>query len=123
MSTNWKIYTLAIISFLVGTSEYILSGILDKVSLSFGVSIASAGQLITIFSLVYALCTPVLMALTASMDRRKLIVSALGVFVVSNILAFVLLWVWTIRGCTHPDGAWSRSSRGYGIKYCCQNRS
>lgn len=30
------------------------------------------------------------MALTASMDRRKLIVSALGVFVVSNILAFVL---------------------------------
>ncbi|WP_379147089.1 MFS transporter [Paenibacillus sp. sgz500992] len=90
MSTNWKIYTLAIISFLVGTSEYILSGILDKVSLSFGVSLASAGQLITIFSLVYALCTPVLMALTASMDRRKLIVSALGVFVVSNILAFVL---------------------------------
>lgn len=90
MSTSWKVYILAIVSFLVGTSEYILSGILDKVSISFGISLAAAGQLITIFSLVYALFTPILMALTASMDRRKLIIMGLGLFVISNILAFVL---------------------------------
>ncbi|RJE83929.1 MFS transporter [Paenibacillus sp. 1011MAR3C5] len=90
MSVSWKVYILAIISFLVGTSEYILSGILDKVAASFGVSLASAGQLITVFSLVYAICTPILMALTASMERRKLIISALGLFAVSNLLAFVL---------------------------------
>lgn len=90
MALSWKVYILAIVSFLVGTSEYILSGILDKVAVSFDVSVAAAGQLITIFSLVYAVFTPVLMALTASMDRRKLIMMGLGLFVVSNVLAVLL---------------------------------
>ncbi|CAG7657117.1 MFS transporter [Paenibacillus allorhizosphaerae] len=90
MSVNWRVYILAIISFLVGTSEYIVSGILDQISTSFGVSIAKAGQLITIFSFVYAIFTPILMALTAGWERRKLMLAALGLFVISNILAYVL---------------------------------
>lgn len=32
MSNTWKIYILAIVSFLVGTSEYIISGILDQIA-------------------------------------------------------------------------------------------
>jgi DHA1 family putative efflux transporter-like MFS transporter len=81
---------LAIISFLVGTSEFIISGILDKIADSLGVTLAAAGQLITIFSLVYAIGTPILMALTASLDRRKLMLYSLGLFVVANLLAFLL---------------------------------
>ncbi|MDE1451886.1 Purine efflux pump PbuE [Bacillus paralicheniformis] len=90
MSNTWKIYILAIVSFLVGTSEYIISGILDQIAHTLGITLAAAGQLITIFSLVYAIFTPILMALTASMDRRKIMIYALGLFVVGNILAFVL---------------------------------
>ncbi|KKB71633.1 MULTISPECIES: MFS transporter [Bacillus] len=90
MSNTWKIYILAIVSFLVGTSEYIISGILDNIAHTLGITLAAAGQLITIFSLVYAIFTPILMALTASMDRRKLMIYALGLFVIGNILAFVL---------------------------------
>lgn len=90
MGNTWKVYLLAIVSFLVGTSEYIISGILDKIAHSFGITLAAAGQLITIFSLVYAIGTPILMTLTASMDRRKLMVYALGLFVLGNILSFAL---------------------------------
>lgn len=90
MFSAWKIYILAIISFLVGTSEYIISGILDQIAQTLGITLAAAGQLITIFSLVYAVFTPVLMALTASMDRRKLMMYALALFVIGNILAFTL---------------------------------
>lgn len=90
MLNTWKIYMLAIISFLVGTSEFIISGILDKIADSLGVTLAAAGQLITIFSLVYAIGTPILMALTASLDRRKLMLYSLGLFVVANLLAFLL---------------------------------
>ena len=90
MSNTLKIYILAIVSFLVGTSEYIISGILDSISESLGITLAAAGQLITIFSLVYAIFTPVLMALTSGVDRRKLMIYSLGLFVVGNILAFVL---------------------------------
>lgn len=90
MSNAWKIYMLAIVSFLVGTSEFIIAGILDKVADDIGVSVSAAGQLITVFSLAYAFGTPVLMALTARVERRKLLLYALGVFVVGNGIAVAL---------------------------------
>lgn len=90
MTGTWKIYLLALVSFLVGTSEYVISGILDQISDTLGISVTSAGQLVTIFSLVYAICTPVLMALTAKVERQKLLVSAMGIFVLANGLSFVL---------------------------------
>lgn len=88
--STWKVYFLAIVSFLVGTSEYVISGILDKISDTLGISITSAGQFVTVFSFVYAICTPILMALTAKIERQKLLVGALGLFVFANILSFVL---------------------------------
>jgi DHA1 family putative efflux transporter-like MFS transporter len=90
MSSTLKIYTLAVLSFLVGTSEYIIAGILDKIAESTGVTLVTAGQLITIFSLSYAFGTPIVMALTARMERRKLLLYALTIFVISNVLAYML---------------------------------
>ena len=90
MSNTLKIYILAIVSFLVGTSEYIISGILDTIADSLEITLAAAGQLITIFSLVYAIFTPILMGITSSIDRRKLMIFSLGLFVIGNILAFIL---------------------------------
>ncbi|MCY9664010.1 MFS transporter [Paenibacillus alginolyticus] len=90
MSKTWKIYILALLSFLVGTSEFIIAGILDKISSSLDISLVAAGQLITVFSLVYAIGTPIIMALTSGWDRRKLLLYALGLFVLANGLAFVM---------------------------------
>ncbi|MNH98276.1 Purine efflux pump PbuE [compost metagenome] len=90
MSNAWKIYMLAIVSFLVGTSEFIIAGILDKVAVDSGVSVSAAGQLITVFSLSYAFGTPILMAVTARLERRKLLLYALAVFVIGNVVAVAL---------------------------------
>ncbi|MDN3014590.1 MFS transporter [Paenibacillus sp. BSR1-1] len=90
MSNTAKIYILALISFLVGTSQYIISGILDKMADALGVSIAAAGQLITVFSLAYAIGTPILMVLTAKMERRKLLIYTLFVFIVGNLLSVIV---------------------------------
>lgn len=90
MSNAWKIYMLAVISFLVGTSEFIIAGILDKVAEDIGVSVSAAGQLITVFSLAYAFGTPILMAVTARMERRKLLLYALAVFAIGNAITVVL---------------------------------
>ncbi|UUZ83828.1 MFS transporter [Paenibacillus sp. P26] len=90
MSNAWKIYMLAIVSFLVGTSEFIIAGILDKVAKDVGVPVSAAGQLITVFSLAYAFGTPVLMALTARLERRKSLLYSMGVFVLGNIVAVAL---------------------------------
>ncbi|MCQ6561478.1 MFS transporter [Paenibacillus mendelii] len=87
MSNAWKIYILAIVTFLVGTSEFIIAGILDKVAEDTGVSVSAAGQLITVFSLAYAFGTPFLMAVTARVERRKLLLYSLAVFIAGNIIA------------------------------------
>ncbi len=87
MENSWKIYLLAVVSFLVGTSENIIAGILDRVAEDVGVSIAAAGQLITVFSLAFAFGTPVVMAATAKVGRKKLMLGALGLFIVGNAIA------------------------------------
>ncbi|WP_336077549.1 MFS transporter [Paenibacillus sp. 203] len=90
MQSTWKVYILAIVSFLVGTSQYIIAGILDQISATMGITVAAAGQLITVYSLAYAIGTPFLMAVTAKWDRRKLLLSSLGLFAVANVLSFAL---------------------------------
>ncbi|REK75580.1 MFS transporter [Paenibacillus paeoniae] len=89
MYRSWTIYLLAFISFLAGTSEYIIAGILDKISATHHISVASAGQLITVFSVSFGIGTPLLIALTSRMDRKKLLVYSLIVFSIFNgLIAF-----------------------------------
>lgn len=90
MGTSWKIYMLAAVSFLVGTSEYMIAGILDKIAADIGVTLSAAGQLMTAFSLAYAIGTPILMAATARLNRRDLLLYSLGLIVVGNTLVVVL---------------------------------
>jgi DHA1 family putative efflux transporter-like MFS transporter len=90
MSKTWKIYLLALISFLVGTSEFIIAGILDKIAESLNVSVIAAGQFITVFSLAYGFGTPILIAFTSHIKRKKLLLYSLGLFVAGNALAYLL---------------------------------
>jgi DHA1 family inner membrane transport protein len=50
------------------------------------VGIAEAGQLVTVFAMVYALMSPTLAAATAQWNRKRLLLSALAVFVIGNVL-------------------------------------
>lgn len=67
----WKIYLLAVISFLNGASEYVIAGILDKIAESSNISVSSAGQLITVFSIAFGVGTPFLIAFTSKLDRKN----------------------------------------------------
>ncbi|MDU4694523.1 MULTISPECIES: MFS transporter [Paenibacillus] len=89
MKSTWKVYVLVLITFLVGTSNYVISGILDRIAEALGTSVAAAGQLITVYSLAYAIGTPIFMALTAKMDRRQLLLYSLGFFILANLLTFL----------------------------------
>lgn len=90
MSNMCKIYLLAIISFLNGTSEYVIAGILDKIADTSHISVSSAGQLITVFSIAFGAGTPFLIAMTARLERKKLLVYALTIFSIVNMgIAFL----------------------------------
>ncbi|WP_226580316.1 MFS transporter [Halobacillus litoralis] len=85
---NKKVYLLAVVAFVVGTVELIIGGILDLVAEDLGVSLGRAGLLITIFSLVFAVASPVLLTATAKFDRKKLMLVTLVTFFGGNLLAF-----------------------------------
>lgn len=83
---NLRVYLLAVSAFVVGTVELIVGGILDLIAADLHISVSAAGQFITIFSVAFAISAPILMNLTAKMERKKLYLYALAVFVLANLI-------------------------------------
>ena len=90
MNNTWKIYMLASISFLVGTSQFVIVGILDKVAASVGVSVATAGQLITAFALANAIGTPIVIVATAKMNQSRQLLLALAILLLGIVSTLTL---------------------------------
>jgi MFS transporter, DHA1 family, purine base/nucleoside efflux pump len=74
-------------AFAVGSSAYVVSGVLPAVSRELGVSLAAAGQLATAFAIAYAIGAPLLSTLTGRWDRRTLLLAALAVAAAGNALS------------------------------------
>ncbi|MNW25126.1 Purine efflux pump PbuE [compost metagenome] len=83
------IYLLAIGAFITGTAEFVVSGILELIASDLQISIAAAGQLITIYSISYAVGALVLVMVTARYERKKVLVYSLMIFIAGSILAFI----------------------------------
>jgi DHA1 family putative efflux transporter-like MFS transporter len=90
MGNTWKIYMLAFIGFFVGTAEFVIAGILDKVAESANISVSAAGQLITVFAIAYAFGPPIVMMALAKTDRRKILMLSLLILVLGSILTVSL---------------------------------
>ncbi|MGN6143730.1 MAG: MFS transporter [Mesorhizobium sp.] len=85
-----RLLVLALGTFSIGTDSFVVAGILPDVACSFDIEVATAGQLITVYALTYALMTPVMATLTAHWQRRTVLVVGLVVFIVGNVLTAVL---------------------------------
>ncbi|RYG73277.1 MFS transporter [Lentibacillus lipolyticus] len=83
---NKQVYFLTIVAFVVGMVELIIGGILDLIAADLDVSLGKAGFLITIFSLIFAIGSPILLILTAAIERKRLMLLSLAVFLVGNII-------------------------------------
>jgi DHA1 family inner membrane transport protein len=77
---------LGLAAFVVGTSELVVVGILDPIARDAGVSISTAGTLVSAYALGVAIGGPLVTALTARLDRRQLLRIALGAYVAGNLL-------------------------------------
>ncbi|KYG92380.1 MFS transporter [[Bacillus] sp. KCTC 13219] len=86
---NWRVYILAITAFAVGLVELIVGGILPNIAKDLNVSISTAGQLITVFAFIYALSAPLLLSLTAKIERKQLFIISLVIFALSNLMMYV----------------------------------
>ena len=85
---DFRVFLLAISAITVGLVELVVGGILPVIADDLDVSIGTAGQLITVFALVYAIAGPVLLSLTAKVGRKKLYLIALVIFLVGNVFTY-----------------------------------
>lgn len=90
---NIRVYLLAFGTLLTGTSEMIVAGIVHIIAADLQISVALTGQLVTVFSLSFAIGTPIIVTMMAKVGRKKLILAALAVFVIGNFLS---IWSPTI---------------------------
>ena len=107
---NFRILVLASGTFAIGTGTFVVTGILGEVARNLSVSVGSAGYLITVFAVVLALGSPVLVVATGDVERRRLLVAALCLVALANGAAafapsfFCLLVRWASLGsCIHPS--------------------
>ncbi|KEF35842.1 arabinose efflux permease family protein [Schinkia azotoformans MEV2011] len=85
---NLKVFILALSTIAAGLVELIVGGILPTIAADFNISLGTAGQLITVFALIYAIAGPVLLVLTSKIERKKLYLASLFAFFLGNIMIY-----------------------------------
>ncbi|SEG84711.1 MFS transporter [Marinobacterium lutimaris] len=91
-----SIVILAVAAFVIVTTEFLIVGLLPALSRDLGISVATAGQLVTLFAVVVMLCGPFLTATLAHLNRKKLFISILLLFTGANALAAVAPNIWVL---------------------------
>ncbi|MDJ1137507.1 MFS transporter [Streptomyces iconiensis] len=80
-----SVYILGLSVFALGTSEFMLSGILQPLARDLGVSIPKAGLLVSAFAVGMVVGAPVLAAATLKLPRRTTLVALLAVFMLGQV--------------------------------------
>ena len=82
-----RMLSLALGTFAIGTDGFVIAGILPEIARGLKVPVSTAGFLITIFAWAYALGSPVLATMTGKLERKRLLLASMVVFVAANVLA------------------------------------
>ncbi|MFD7204329.1 MFS transporter [Streptomyces sp. NPDC059893] len=83
------VYVLALGTFLMGTTEFVVAGLLPEIAGDVQVSVAQAGLLITVFAVGMIVGAPLMAMLTLRLPRRLTLILALGVFAAGHVIVAV----------------------------------
>jgi len=83
------VYVLAVGTFLMLTTEFVVAGILPEIAGDVGVSVARAGMLITVFAVGMVVGAPLMAMLTLRLPHRLTLMLALGVFALGHVIVAV----------------------------------
>ncbi|MEU6094311.1 MFS transporter [Streptomyces sp. NPDC047079] len=93
---TFPLFALMLCVFGVGTSEYVIAGILPGLSQDLGVDIPTAGLLVTAYALGVVIGGPIVTIATARIQRKTLMLLLMAVFILGNVLAAVAPNYWVI---------------------------
>ncbi|WP_306189264.1 MFS transporter [Streptomyces sp. MK5] len=78
---------LAIGAFGIGTTEFVMMGLLPDVADDLHISVPTAGHLVSAYALGVVIGAPLLAALTARLSRRQVLIGLMALFVAGNALS------------------------------------
>ncbi|KQU73796.1 arabinose transporter permease [Aminobacter sp. DSM 101952] len=90
------IIALAVASFCIGTTEFVIMGLLPEVAADLGVSIPAAGLLVTGYALGVVIGAPIIAVGTAKLPRKPVLIGLAMMFVLGNLLCAIAPTYWTL---------------------------
>ncbi|WP_434763612.1 MFS transporter [Vibrio fortis] len=79
---------LTLSAFAIGTTEFVIVGLIPTMATDLNVSLPSAGLLVSLYALGVAVGAPVLTALTGKWNRKLVLITIMSLFVIGNLLAW-----------------------------------
>ena len=79
---------LTLSAFAIGTTEFVIVGLIPTMASDLNVSLPSAGLLVSLYALGVAIGAPVLTALTGKWNRKAVLLTVMALFVIGNLLAW-----------------------------------
>ncbi|MDY0979562.1 MULTISPECIES: MFS transporter [Stenotrophomonas] len=76
-------------AYAIGTTEFVIVGLIPTIAADLGVSLPSAGLLVSLYALGVAVGAPVLTALTGRVPRKTLLVALMVLFTLGNVIAWM----------------------------------
>ena len=83
------LWALTLSAFAIGTTEFVIVGLIPTIAASLNVSVPSAGLLVSLYALGVAVGAPVLTALAGRVPRKQLLLGLMALFTVGNLVAWM----------------------------------
>lgn len=83
------LWALALSAFAIGTTEFVIVGLIPTIATNLGVSVPSAGLLVSLYALGVAVGAPVLTAISGRLPRKQLLLGLMALFTLGNLVAWM----------------------------------
>ncbi|QEM80499.1 MFS transporter [Halomonas binhaiensis] len=82
------LFALTLSAFAIGTTEFVIVGLVPTIATDLAVSLPSAGLLVSLYALGVAIGAPVLTALSSRFNRKWVLLALMSLFIAGNLLAW-----------------------------------
>ncbi|MCD5323341.1 MULTISPECIES: MFS transporter [Pontibacillus] len=79
--------SLAISAFAIGTTEFVIVGLLQTVATDLDISVTKAGTLISVYAAAIAIGTPIVTTMTGKLPKKGLLLTFMTIFIIGNVLS------------------------------------
>lgn len=90
------LFALAVAAFGIGTTEFVIMGLLPDVARDLGVTIPAAGMLVSGYALSVTIGAPIVALLTARLPRKTTLLGLMGVFILGNLMCALAPGYWSL---------------------------